>query len=257
MLAALLGAALLAGCGEKKNPLEPVLGAPPQAARIKFFNFAMNSPSVNFYADTVKLTAVTSSTTTESTLGTAYGSAAAGGLYNSVAPGQHTFTGRITAATDKGLAVSTITRSLDPNKFYSYYESGFYDATNKVADAFIIEDPWTPPAPQDTMVRVRFVNASPNAGTVQLTVRRQTPDSTDTPIGAAQPYKGASAFVTIAPGVYNLMGTATSGTTTVTRTAVGASFVRSHIYTVTLRGDWTITSTSAATRPIYDVTANY
>jgi hypothetical protein len=250
-IAALLGVALLAACGDKKNPLEPVLGHPPEAARIKFFNFAMGSPNVNFFADTVKMTAVLSATGVESNLGTAYGSAGANGLYTNIEPGTHTFYGRITAATDHNLAITTVQQAVEANKFYSYYQSGFYNTTTKTADAFIIPDNWT--IPTDTMARVRFVNASPNAGAIQLGIRKDS-STADTNIGGATAYKTATDFVVIPPGVYEVRAHAATGAVP---SRTGVSFVAMHIYTVTLRGDWTITSTTATNRPVFDVTANY
>ena len=58
IVAVLLTALVLAGCDKnavQQLPMEPLLGA-----RIKFFNFGVNAPSVNFYADSTKLTAVQS-----------------------------------------------------------------------------------------------------------------------------------------------------------------------------------------------------
>jgi hypothetical protein len=252
-IAALLGIALLAACGEKKNPVEPLLGSAP-GGRIKFFNFAMGSPNVNFYVDTTKLTGILSSADTASRSATAYGSAAAGGLYNSVPAGQHTFSGRISAATDFNLPISSTSLNIDPNKFYSYYLSGFYNTTTKQADSFLLEDNWT--VPTDTMVSVRFVNASPNAGTLQLAVRTDSL-SPDVNLGAAETYKGASDFVKIAPGVYDVSVSGTRAGVPFTFRRIGVSFVALHVYTVSLRGDWTVTSTTATNRPVLDVIANY
>src|SRR5919198_5881702 len=49
-------------------PIEPLLGT-----RVKFFNFGVNAPGVNFYADQQKMTAVQSGTGSEATTGVAYG----------------------------------------------------------------------------------------------------------------------------------------------------------------------------------------
>jgi len=50
-----------------------------------------NAPGVNFYANSTKITAISSVTGAESTTGTAYGGAANGGLYSAIAPGSYTF----------------------------------------------------------------------------------------------------------------------------------------------------------------------
>src|SRR3954464_383521 len=103
-LAVALGAAALASCGDEG--VQDITAAPPGAA-VKFFNFAVNAPTVNFYANDVKLTAISATTCTpptaaactttgiESTNGTAYGSVGNGGFYNGIAPGQYTLAGRI------------------------------------------------------------------------------------------------------------------------------------------------------------------
>ena len=57
-LAALLCAGLLSACG--KDAVQEVITAPLPAARIRFFNFGVNAPGVNFYADATKMTAITS-----------------------------------------------------------------------------------------------------------------------------------------------------------------------------------------------------
>src|SRR6185295_3582069 len=148
IIPALLGAAVLAACS--KDGVQ-VITAPTAGAFIKFYNFGVNAPSVNFFANDTKLTAVSSTSCTpptippnalctttgiESTTGTAYGAAANGGLYSSVAPGAYSFNGRIAASTDNGLQVAKLSSTLANAKHYSLYTSGFYDATAKTMDAF-------------------------------------------------------------------------------------------------------------------------
>jgi hypothetical protein len=98
-IAALLcAAALTASC--TKDGVQDITGVVP-AARIKFFNFGVNAPSVNFYANTTKMTAVTSATGAEATTGVAYGGVGAGGFYTGITPGTYTVNGKISAATDR------------------------------------------------------------------------------------------------------------------------------------------------------------
>jgi len=116
-IAALLLAAAVAACGDyDKKGFQDITG-PVTGARVKFFNFGVNAPSVNFYANDTKVTAIATgscfgvtdtatvrvcnSTGLESTTGVAYGSAGLGGLYSAVASGQYTLNGRIAAATDR------------------------------------------------------------------------------------------------------------------------------------------------------------
>ena len=88
-IAALLFASLLAACGTKE--VQSLTGTDPHA-RVRFFNFGVNAPSVNFYADGTKMTAIPSTTGTESTNGIAYGGVGAAGAYSTIDPGQHTLT---------------------------------------------------------------------------------------------------------------------------------------------------------------------
>src|SRR5918999_5472549 len=97
-LAVLLCAAALASC--EKNAVQDIVAPPVAASRIRFFNFGVNAPGVNFYADDTKMTAISSGTGVESTTGVVYGGVGSGGLYAVITPGQHTFNGRIAATVD-------------------------------------------------------------------------------------------------------------------------------------------------------------
>ena len=253
-LAALLLVAALAAC--EKNTVQTLPFEPPQNTRIKFFNFGVNAPQVNFYADAIKMTAVQSGTGVEANTGVAYGGAGDGGVYLSIAPGSHTLTGRIAAATDKDLPIATVNASLDDGKFYSLYQSGFYNTTAKTIDAFVIEDPVTAPADY-TVASVRFVNAISNAANpLKLYARATTGDTvTLVPISASQVYKGAGPFTTLPQGVYNLYARYTDSTTDKFSRA-SISFFAGRFYTITAFGDITVTSTTAATRPQLDNTVN-
>ena len=74
-------------------------------------------------------------------------------------------------------------------------------------------------------------------------------------MGGEVAYKGAGTFTPLPEGVYTLTTRyAGSATNVITRT--GVSFLAGRVYTVTSRGDITVTSTTAATRPQLDNTAN-
>src|SRR5690349_21248447 len=135
MLAALLSAGALAACGEKT--IQNITGVVPNAS-VKFFNFGVNAPQVNFYADTVKFTAISSSPTVESTTGDKYGGVSSGGYYSGIEARQYTLSGKIAATTDKGLAVANVPTQIDAGKKYSFYMSGIYDANAKTVDAFVV-----------------------------------------------------------------------------------------------------------------------
>jgi|SRR5687768_2547157 len=248
--AALLGAALLSSCD--KDAVQQLTGPVP-GAQIKFFNFGVNAPGVNFYANDRKITAVLSATGTESTTGTVYGGVGASGFYAAIDPGQYTLTGKIAATVDKDLAISTVTSTLEDGKFYSFYMSGFYNTTAKTVEGFVVEDP-VPAAFDFTQAYVRFVNAISNSSPMTLSIRN-TATSADIVIGTAVAYKSAGAFVAVPPAVYDLTTrVGTSTTAAITRTAV--SFSAGRVYTITARGDMTITSTTATNRPFLDNTTN-
>lgn len=252
-LAALLCAGLLAACGE--DAVQEVITAPLPAARIRFFNFGVNAPGVNFYADATKMSAITSASGSEATTGTAYGSASAGssGLYSAIDPGQHTLTGKIAAATDKDLAISTATATIAEGKYYSFYMSGFYNSTTKTVDNFLVEDPLADPT-DFGFATVRFVHAISNANPMTLYAKNTT-TGTQIAIGAEVSYKGAGAFTPVPMAVYDL-STRYAGSATSVITRAGVSFIGGRSYTVGARGDITVISTTATNRPFIDNTAN-
>lgn len=251
ILAALCGAALLTACD--KNAVQEIAG-PEAGARIKFYNFGVNAPQVNFYAGSTKMTATSSTSGSEAVTGVAYGAVGAGGFYSSITPGAATLTGRIAAAVDKDLVIATQDATLEDGKAYSFYMSGFYNTVAKTSDGFVVEDAF--PADIDfANAYVRFVHASSNANPLQLIARAVAPATIVDTVGAVVTYKGAGAFEPVVPGVYNLaLRYAGAATDAVTRNAV--SFVAGRVYTITLRGDITVVSTTATNRPFLDNTAN-
>jgi len=251
-LAALFGAALLASCGA--NAVQDITGPLP-SARVRFFNFGVNAPAVNFYAGGAKMTAVQSTTGTESTNGVSYGGTGANnsGLYSGIAPGQYDLTGRIAAATDKDLVIAKVSATIADGKYYSFYMSGFYDPVAKTVEAFVVEDP-IPAAFDYTQAYVRFVNALSNANAMTL-YAKNTATGTEVPIGAAVAYKAAGAFTAVPAAVYDL-STRFAGSAANAIARTGVSFVAGRVYTITARGDITVTSTTATNRPFLDNTAN-
>ena len=270
-LAVLVCAALLAGCDYEKNAVQDIT-APDPGSRIRFFNFGVNAPGVNFYANDTKVTAVSTATcvlppasqtepctTTgaESTTGTGYGGVGLAGLYSALAPGQYTFTGRIAATTDKDLPISSVATALPDGKYYSYYQSGFYNTTTKTVDAFVVEDAF--PATIDySVAHVRFVHAISNASPMTLYATSTTIPG-ENAIGGEVAYKAGGAFTPLPGGPYNL-ATRYAGLTTNALTRTGVTFVAGRVYTITARGDITVapttTACAAANRTCLDNTAN-
>ena len=190
---------------------------------------------------------------TESVTGTIYGGVGSGGFYASIVPGSYKLSGKIAAATDKDLTVSSVTSNIEPGKNYSFYMSGFYDVTAKTVEGFIVEDPF-PDTFDWTNANVRFVNAISNSSPMTLYAKNTT-TLVEVPVGALVAYKGAGAFAPLPQAVYDLSTrTAGSSTSTIVRTAV--SFNAGRYYTISARGDMTIVSTTLTNRPVLDNTTN-
>ena len=249
-LTILLSAVALASCD--KNAVQDITGPAP-AARVRFFNFGVNAPAVNFHAGATKLTAITSATGTESVLGVAYGGVGSAGFYAGLAPGPYVFAGKIAAAVDKDLAIATASVTLVDGKNYSFYMSGIYDATAKTVDAFVVEDAFVPTIDY-SVAYVRFVNAISNSVPMSMAAQN-TVTAAVVPIGAAVAYRSGGEFIAVPGGIYDVSARAVGGTVNlITRTAL--SFAPGRVYTVSSRGDMTVTSTTATTRPILDISAN-
>jgi len=239
-LAALMCCIAAAACD--KNAVQTI-SAPAPTAAVKFYNFSTGSPSLNFYADGNKLTAISSTSGAESNSGTAFGAVAAGGLYTAVAPGAYTLSGRITAATDNGVAVVSAPATLADGKYYSFYTSGPYNTTTKQSDYFLVEDP-IPATIDYANTLVRFVNGVYN-GTGPMTLwAKNTVTGDSVNVGGPIAYKAAGAFVTMPGAVYDLTARYTgSNTAVISRT--GVSFSAGRVYTI-----------SARTGSVLDNTAN-
>ncbi len=249
-IAMLLCAVALTAC--EKNGVQDITGSLP-GARVKFFNFGVGAPSVNFYANNNKITAITSATGVEAVTGVASGGVGSGGFYSAIEPGQYTFTGRISAAVDKDVVISTAASSLANGKAYSYYISGIYNTTTKTAEAFVIEDAFVDTLDY-TVAYVRFVNAISNANPMTLYAKNPT-TGVEVPVGGAVAYKSGGTFTALPGAVYDIATRYVGSTTNViTRTAV--SFSAGKVYTIGARGDITVVSATLATRPQLDNTAN-
>jgi hypothetical protein len=234
-------------------------------ANVKFFNFAVGSPSVNFYVNDKKVTAISATACyllddanrqqcltsgAESTSGVAYGSAGHSGSawYSDVTPGQVTVSGKIAATTDKNLAIANLQTNVEAGKFYSYYLSGIYSTTAKTSDAFIVEDV-LPPA-DFGVAYVRFVNASSTTQPMTLYLTNNT-TLAEMAIGGPVAYKTGGAFVAVPVGTPYNLATRTSGSATNVFTRAQISFAAGRAYTITARGN-----TATASTMLLDNTAN-
>lgn len=258
---ALLSLAFLGAC--EKNAVQDITAPITGGAFIRFQNYAVSAPGVNFYANSQKISAISASTCTpapttpnaactttgaESTNGVAYGLSANGANYSMLAPGPYTFASKIAAVADNGLAVSTANVTLAEGKFYTYFVSGIYNATTKSADAFVIEDN-LPTTFDYTKTYLRVVNASSNAPSISATVQVQgTSDVVNVATNVL--YKSASPFATFAPGLTDVTITYRG---VLTQSFTGVNFLAGHVLTLTLTGDATVTGTNGlALRAVYN-----
>lgn len=241
---------ILSGC--EKNTI-PVISTPTTGARIKFYNFSLNSPGVNFYANEKKMTAIQSTTGIEAITGVAYGSVGPASNYAAIEGGEYIFKGQIAAAKDKDLAIASLITTVETDKYYSLYTCGFYNTVAKTSDTFILEDKL--PAVDNSVTYVRFVNGIPNANSGMDFMVKNNTTSVETVIATNVAYKSGADFVKLLPGVYTIY-TRYPGINTNLITRADVSFVIGRVYTISSRGDMTVVSTTATNRPFLDNTAN-
>lgn len=250
-LAALLGVVSLTAC--EKTAVQDITRPIEGGAFVRFNNYGVGAPAVNFYANEQKVTAISSAscspppstpvpacTTTgvEATTGVGYGGSANGANYSMLTPGQYTLSSRIAAVVDNGLVVSSASAALQSGKFYTYMVSGIYNAATKQSEAFLVEDN-LPTSFDYSKSYVRIVNASANAPVVSATSTLQ--GTTEIiPIGTNVAYKSASPFVTVTPGLADI--TVTIGA--ISGTFRNVSMLGGRVLTIAVRGDATSTSTT-------------
>lgn len=255
LIAVLLLSTIIYSC--KKNAVQDI-SSPISGAQVKFFNFGLNSPVVNFYANNTKVSAASSTTGAESaTTGVAYAAVyPATNAYAIITPGTYDLKAKrpSTSTVDPDQVIASISSTLADGKNYSLYTSGLYNTTTKTTDVFVVEDAL--PAIDSSAAYVRFVHACYNANAFTF-IMKNTTTGIETVVAPSVSYKSASAFFRIPMGVYDLILRYPSAPTTnvVVRTAV--SVIKSNTYSFSLRGDITLPYTGSATnRPFIDNTPN-
>ena len=253
----LVAATVTSAC--EKNSLPDISAPLSGGAAVKYFNFSVGSPSVNFFVNDNKVTASNSLTCYlltdanraqctsaggEATTGIAYGSSAnsANAWYSDTPTGSVKIDGKITATTDHNLAISTLQATTATGKYYSYYLSGIYDATAKKTDSFIVED--VMPTQDFTVANVRFVNASSTTQPMVLYLKDRV-TGVETAIGPAVAYKSAGPFVSVPWNAAYDLSTRLPGSSTAIFTRTNVSFSSGGDYTITARGNTATASTMA------------
>jgi hypothetical protein len=227
-------------------------------AQIKFFNFGVGAPSINFFASSAKVSAVVSATGKEAVGGVAYGSVFPATNYSLLAGQAYTFTGVVpeNAAVNPGVVVATLPGTIEAKKFYSLYTSGIYNANTKTTDGFILED--NIPARSETEAHVRFVNTISNATSNFNLVIKNTTTLAEIVVATNVAYKSGSTFTAVPNGVYEVFARyPNSNTNIITRNGTSVvSFIQGRAYTISSRGDMTVTGATATNRPFLDNTSN-
>lgn len=246
----------------KKNGLQVIdQSIESSTPQIKYFNFGVNAPSVNFYANGVKVSAALSATGVESTNGVSSGGVYPVSNYSLLTAGATAFEAKIpsTAVADANLTIASFNGTLENSKFYTLYLCGIYSTATKKTDAFIVEDKL--PAPDYNTAYVRFVNTVSNA-TANMDLYAQNTAVAASPellLANNVAYKSASNFVAVPVGTYNLFARYPSAPTVNVIARNGTSsvaFAGGKVYTIGSRGDITVTSATATNRPQLDNTAN-
>jgi len=254
---AILLSSLLFSC-KKEGIHEVPTNSVDGGGQIKFFNFGIGSPSLNFYANDGKITAVISTTDREATTGLAYGSVFPTLSYNFLPAGDYNFKGIVPSlATDNpNTVVSSIKSPVAAGKFYSLYTCGIYNTSTKTTDAFIIEDKI--PAISAVTASIRFVNTISNAKSGFDLVLRNTTTLTELVVANNVGYKSTSEFAEVPNGTYDIYARYPNTTANViSRTGTSTvAIVAGRSYTISSRGDMTVTGSTAVNRPFLDNTPN-
>ena len=247
----------------EKNAVTDIT-VPYSGAQLKYYNFAINGPTVNFYANDIKTTATLTASGVESAAGVNFGGLVPLRGYSLAPIGSVKFSSLtpstmvVNNALGQGpnIETSTVTKTVEDGKNYSYYTSGIYDYVTKKSDAFIIDD--TLPAADTSIAYIRVVNPGHNTTALSLeltqTITNVNPSIppiviVTTPITSVA-YKTASAYIPVKQGSYTLRLIDSPSGKVVTRAAT--SFLKGRLYTFTLRGNL-ITGTPA---PFLDFTEN-
>lgn len=255
--------ATLLSCGDKDIVISEYTRAPGDEAQVRFYNFGINAPSVNFYANDVKVTAAQSLTGEMAATGVSFGGTYPSLGYVEVPTGQGVIVKSKTPTTlviptnnvnkyEKDKEVSNLTVStLESRKQYSVFIAGYFNKDTHTAESFVISDDLPP---SDTSkVFIRVVNSGvAEAGTLSIKAERMkgTEVLSEQVIDAALPFKKATPFVALPYGSYRL--TIVSSVTPTVLWQRTLTLNADRVHTIAVRGDLRFTSPA----PLLDNTQN-
>lgn len=249
---------LLAAC--KKNGMtventeyEKVAPGDPKYSYLKFLNLTPGSPVSNYYLDGVKFSSALSSSGIENA-GYTYNGLYPNLGYAITSPGNHKLTAKIipTATVDANLEILNTTINPVAGKYYTYYTTGQYSATNKSLGTILaIED--VKPTLDTSKIFIRFINlcnGAPNIDIVKGDVATGPKLITNVAYGSVStgwteiPAPGSGT----APTIKLWFNNAATGAT-ITATGVSVTLTKGGAYTIYSRGIFGTTATG--TIPTY------
>lgn len=236
---------LFSACGDQHTFPDIVRAPLSDHGQVRFYNFVINGPTVNFYANGVKSTGITSTTGQEAANGVGWGGTHPNIGYVEIPAGSNV---NIESITPKNMLIpasnpnnyepgivssSLIIPEIEPLKQYSVYLSGYWDKVNKKSKSFYIKDEM--PGVDTASTFIRFVNSGVEAaGNLKFVVTNR-----DTLIGTIMiddkvPYGGASKFIAVPYGTYNVKIYTISGDSLIRN---GLALSPDRVHTFALRGD--------------------
>ena len=253
----------LVSCGDKDVIIKEYTREPGTEAQVRFYNFGISAPSINFYANGKKVTATQSLTGEMAPTGVSFGGTYPSLGYVEIEPGSNI---TISSKTPTTLAIPTNNTnnyeqdkqvssvnvsSLESKKRYSLFIAGYFDKNTHTAESFIISDDLPP---SDTSkVFIRFVNSGvAEAGTLSIKVSRMegTTVLTEDIVDPALAFKTATPFVAFPYGTYKFTIIPSNATNRIWERTI--SLNRDRVHTIAVRGD--LRNTSPA--PLLDNTQN-
>lgn len=237
----------------EKNAVQD-LSVAPQGPQLKFYNFGVNAPAVNFYVGNQKVSAVASTTGAEAAGGTVFGGVYPSTGYAAV-PGGGEISARTssTAAANPGVTIATTSGvAMEDGKQYSFYVTGAFNTETLKADGFLLNDEL--PGNDTAHAFVRFVNAGvAQAGLLTVTLKDQAnPERPVINLASDLAFKSATAFTRVPRSLYEITVRDNTSGTVFVRT--GVTFNADRVYTLSMRGN--INVTTAPTTRLIDNTIN-
>lgn len=242
----ILALLIVNSCKEGYTFPDVVRAPSKEHGQVRFYNFVINGPQVEFYANGVKSTSRVSTTGQQASTGLGYGATHPNIGYVEIPAGENILIEAITPPTylipannvnnygQNLLAASLIVPKIEALKTYSIYLCGYWDKVAQKGNAFIIDE--VMPGVDTASTFIRFVNSgTEQAGPLRFAVTN-TRDTLVGTIGIAEevPFAKGSPFVAVPYGTYDLKLYTATGDSLIRR---GIALSPDRVHTFALRGD--------------------